>query len=210
MTSKLREPFNDESDDCVKLIYISSPDLFSYSFTEKEPKIYEFFKLFYKSPDNFYSKEKVIVEEQNGKIRGLLLAYPASSFKRLEKNTSKYIKDMFMISGFFNFLKMLFRLRLNQYFPGTENDELYISNLAVFEKYRGKGIGVKLLEKAEEIAVEKGLNKLSLYVEIDNLHAKRIYEKFGFQEVKKVVLPKAYNKYNLFGFYKMIKGIGEN
>ncbi|MFC1901280.1 GNAT family N-acetyltransferase, partial [Chloroflexota bacterium] len=63
----------------------------------------------------------------------------------------------------------------------------------------------KLLDKAEEMAVEAGLNKLSLYVEIDNNHAKNVYEKHGYQEVKKVVLPENYNKHNLFGFYKMLK-----
>ena len=113
-----------------------------------------------------------------------------------------------MISGFLNFIKMMFRLRLNKYFPGTENDEFFISNIAVFEEFRGKGIAVKLLQKAEEIALEKGLSKLSLYVEIDNSHAIRVYEKFGFHEVEKLMLPEKYNKYNLYGFYKVMKRIG--
>ena len=91
--------------------------------------------------------------------------------------------------GILNFLKMMFRLKLNKHFPKIKKDEIFISNLAVFEEYRGKGVAVKLLEKAEEMAMENGLNKLSLYTEIDNAHAKRIYKKFGFQEVKKVVLP---------------------
>ena len=210
MTSKLRKPHNDESDDCVKLVYISGPNLYSYSFIEREPEIYEFFRLFYKTPGTMYSKENVVVEEENGKIRGLFLAYPASDMKQLARNMLKCIKEMFMISGFLNILKMIFRLRLNKYLPVTEHDGFFISNLAVFEEYRGKGIAVKLLERAEEMAIEKGLNKLSLVVEIDNSRAKRVYEKFGFQEVKKVVLPKKYNKYNLFGFYKMIKEISGN
>ena len=122
----------------------------------------------------------------------------------------KCIKGMIIIGGILNFLKMMFRLKLNKHFPKIKKDEIFISNLAVFEEYRGKGIAVKLLEKAEEMAREQGLNKLSLYVEIDNSHAKRVYEKFGFQEVIKAVLPKGYNKHNLFGCYKMIKVIGGN
>ena len=207
MISKLRNPYNNESDDCVKLIYISGPHLYSFIFVESEPKIYELFKHLYEKPGNIYSKENVVVEEENGTIRGLFLAYPARDMKKQAINMLKCIKGMFVISGVFNFIKMLFRLRLNKYFPGTENDEFFISNLAVFEEYRGEGIAVKLLEKAEEMAMEKGLKKLSLYVEIDNSHAKRVYEEFGFEEVKNVVLPKKYNKHNLFGFYKMIKGI---
>ena len=115
-----------------------------------------------------------------------------------------------MISGCLNFLKMAFRMRLNKHFTETKSDEFFISNLAVFEEYRGKGIALKLLQNAEKMAIDKGINKLSLYVESDNQHAKRIYKKFGFQEVKKVVLPKKYYQHDLFGFYKMIKQIGEN
>ncbi len=105
MTSKLRKPLNNEWDDCVKLIYLSGPHLYSYSFIEKEPKIYEFFNLFYKNPGNSYSKENVMVEEENGKIRGVLLAYPASNIKRFGKNMVKHIKGMVMISGFYKMVK---------------------------------------------------------------------------------------------------------
>ena len=210
MISRLRKPNINESDDCVRLIYISGPDLYSYIFVEREPKIYEFIRLLYNTPSNLYSKDNVVVEEENGKIRGLLLAYPARDMKKMAIKMFKLIKGILRISGLLNFLKMVFRLRLNKYFPGTENNELFISNLAVFEEHRRKGIATKLLKKAEEIAIEKGLNKLSLYAEIENYHAIRVYEKFGFQEIKKVLLPKKYNKHNLFGFNKMIKVIGEN
>jgi len=205
--SNLRKPYNDEWDDCVKLIYISGPHLYSFIFVESEPKIYELLKLLYEQSGNVYSKDNVVIEEENGTIRGLLLGYPARDMKTQSMQMLKSIKGMFVISGVLNFTKMLFRLSLNKYFPGTEHDEFFISNLAVFEEFRGKGIAVKLLQKAEEIALEKGLSKLSLYVEIDNSYAIRVYEKFGFHEVKKVVLPEKYNKYNLFGFYKMSKVI---
>jgi len=210
MTSELRKPYDNELDNCAKLIYTSGPDLYNYIFVEREPKVYGLIRFLYKKPDSLFSKENAVVEEENGKIRGLILAYPAGDMKKLAIGMLKCIKGIFMISGLLNFIKIMFRLRLNMYFPRTKNDEFFISNLAVFEEYRGKGIAVKLLEKAEEMAIGKSLCKLSLYVEIDNSRARRVYEKFGFQEVKKVVLPEKYNKHNLFGFYKLIKNIEEN
>jgi ribosomal protein S18 acetylase RimI-like enzyme len=208
VTSKLRKPYDNESDECARLLYISGPHIYSYSFVEREPKIYEMFELLYKKPGTMYSKENAVVEEENGKIRGVILAYPASDMEKLARKMIRYTREMFMISGLINFIRMLFRLGLNKYLPVTENDGFYISNLAVFARYRGQGIAVKLLEKAEEMAKEKGLDKLSLVVETDNHHAIRVYKKFGFQEVEEVVLPEKYNKYNLFGFYKMIKELG--
>lgn len=209
MRSTLRRPYHDEADDCVQLLYISGPHLYEYCFIEREPNSHEMLKLLYATPDTLYSQEHIVVEEEHGKIRGLLLAYPARDMKRLGMRMLKCLRGMFMISGVVNVVKMMFRLRLNTYFPGTAHDEFFISNLAVFEEHRGKGIAVKLLNKAEEMALEKGLQTLSLYVEIDNAHAKRVYEKFGFREVDKIVLPKTYHTHHLFGFHKFIKRIGK-
>ena len=87
----------------------------------------------------------------------------------------------------------------------TENDELFIANLAVFREYRGRGIAGKLLGRVQESAREKGLAKLSLYTEIDNDRAIGVYEKFGFKKDKKAVFPKKYHRHNIIGFYKMVK-----
>ena len=207
---KLRKPDNNEADDCSRLIYTSGPELYSYSLVASEPKVYELIKSFYTRPGTMFAKENVVIEEENGRIRGLVLAYPASDMNKMVVNMLKTIKGVLMINGFLNFIRMLFRFKLNKYLPRIKRDEFFISNLAVFEEYRGKGIAVSLLEKAEEMAMENGLGKLSLNTEIDNSHAIRVYEKFGFQRVKKVVLPKSYNKYDLYGFYKMLKEISDS
>ncbi len=64
----------------------------------------------------------------------------------------------------------------------------YISDLAVDQSFEGKGVGHLLLETAEEWTRTKGYRLLSLYVFAGNTHARRIYEKHGFdQEVIKYV-----------------------
>lgn len=202
MTSILRNPHNNELEDCAKLLYISGPDLFSYIYNEKEPEIYKLFKILFKEPDTTFSKENIIVEEKDSKIRGLILAHPVSNMKHYLINELKCIRHI--TRGLYTFLiellKMFYRTRIALYYPPLKNDELFICNLAVFKKYRRKGIATQLLKRSEEIASEKGLNKLSLYVEIDNLSAKKLYKKYGFQENKKRVFPRKYNKNNLFGF----------
>jgi ribosomal protein S18 acetylase RimI-like enzyme len=210
MTVSLREPYNYESDECVRLIYISGPNLFSYIYIEKEPKIYDILKTFFNRRGTTFTRKNIIVEEENGKIRGLIIAHPVGDLHKLVITELKCIKEM--NRGLFNFLKtlfkMFFRLKVAIYYPRLKKNELFICNLAVFKEYRGKGIASKLLKKTEEIAIKKGLNNLSLYVEIDNDIAIRFYKKYGFQEVKKAVFPKRYNKHYLFGFYKMVKIIG--
>ena len=209
MASKLRNPYNNESDACSKLIYISGPNLLSYMYNEKELKIYELLKSFFINPGNTFSKENIIVEEGNGKIRGLVIAHPVSNLKQFKKNKLKIVKNT--KKGLLDFLitlfKMVYRYKLVMHYPQLKNDELFISNLAVFKEYRRMGIASRLLEKAEEMAIEQDLDKLSIYLEIENVNAKKFYEKLGFHEVNKAVFPKKYNKYNLFGLFKMVKKI---
>ena len=55
-----------------------------------------------------------------------------------------------------------------------------IHDVIVLEKFRGKGISQKMLERVEEIAVTKGCCKLTLEVLSENKAAKSSYEKYGF------------------------------
>ncbi len=66
----------------------------------------------------------------------------------------------------------------------------YISDLAVDSAFEGQGVGRILLAKAEDWARAEGCHLLSLYVFSNNSHARRIYEKLGFnEEVTKYVKP---------------------
>jgi ribosomal protein S18 acetylase RimI-like enzyme len=56
-----------------------------------------------------------------------------------------------------------------------------IHDVAVRKEYRGLGISLKMLEKVEQIASEKGCCKLTLEVLEGNEVAKNAYIKFGFQ-----------------------------
>ena len=59
--------------------------------------------------------------------------------------------------------------------------QLNIDAICVDEKYRGKGIGTKILESVKEIAKSKECTDLYLTVNQENENAIRAYEKFGFK-----------------------------
>ncbi|MCD6563194.1 MAG: GNAT family N-acetyltransferase [Thermoproteales archaeon] len=63
---------------------------------------------------------------------------------------------------------------------GYKEDSLKILHIAVSPSFQGKGIGSKLLEEFESIAVKKGFRKITL----DTPFAKRFYEKNGYKCVK--------------------------
>jgi ribosomal protein S18 acetylase RimI-like enzyme len=61
---------------------------------------------------------------------------------------------------------------------------LNIHDLAVVSTHRGRGVGRSLLAAAEDMARGNGFGKLTLEVQDDNLPARRLYERFGFADVR--------------------------
>lgn len=59
---------------------------------------------------------------------------------------------------------------------------LYLDRFAVHVKYSHKGFGCFMIEKAKEIAKEKGYEALRLFVVDVNIPAIRLYKKNGFQK----------------------------
>ncbi len=62
--------------------------------------------------------------------------------------------------------------------PGT----WYVNVVAVLPRYRGLGLGTRLLALAEETAAHLGKRGLSLIVADNNVSARRLYERQGYVE----------------------------
>jgi ribosomal protein S18 acetylase RimI-like enzyme len=67
--------------------------------------------------------------------------------------------------------------------PGKET--CHVAELAVKENARKKGIGTALLEYGKVVAKEKGLKKYTLHADAENKPALRLYQRTGFELVKK-------------------------
>ena len=61
--------------------------------------------------------------------------------------------------------------------------EVYITNVAVFEKFRRKGIAKKLIDALLESAKAENGNFVTLEVRKSNIPAVSLYEKCGFEKV---------------------------
>ena len=62
-------------------------------------------------------------------------------------------------------------------------DEATITNIAVREDFRGRGIGAMLLKEALDEAGRRDISAVTLEVRKSNAPAIRLYEKFGFESV---------------------------
>jgi ribosomal protein S18 acetylase RimI-like enzyme len=69
-----------------------------------------------------------------------------------------------------------------------KEDELFLSKLYIKSCERGRGFARKALGFLEELAKEKGLNKISLTVYKRNIKSIAAYEKMGFKNLGSIVM----------------------
>ena len=62
-------------------------------------------------------------------------------------------------------------------------DSWYVNVLACYPEYRGQGLGSRLLRLAEEIARDQALRRMSVIVADNNVGARRLYERSGYEQV---------------------------
>ena len=65
---------------------------------------------------------------------------------------------------------------------GKPEDELYVDMLAVDGRFRGRGIGGKMLDFIIDFAMTRGFRGVSLHVIDTNDRARAFYEERGFEE----------------------------
>ena len=113
-------------------------------------------------PDLFLNVEEVISKER---LKGLLNKKSIYVAKIGEEIVGYIIIDiMEKDNSFIRYRKLL-----------------VVDTLCVDEKYRGKGIGTKLLEYAKNLGKENNCTDMYLTVNPKNENAIKVYEKFGMK-----------------------------
>ena len=63
-----------------------------------------------------------------------------------------------------------------------QGDQAHITEIAVREELRGRGIGELLIIGTLRVAYEQGLTEVTLEARVSNFVAQRLYDKYGFNE----------------------------
>lgn len=107
-----------------------------------------------------FSYENCTLVELQGAVIGMLVAFPMEIDKENEE------ADPVLVP----------------YSVLEEDRSYYICGMAVEEPHRGRGIGSRLLEEAEDACRRLGFEKLSLIVFEQNAGARRLYQRHGYVE----------------------------
>jgi ribosomal protein S18 acetylase RimI-like enzyme len=208
MSWTIIRPDSRYKEDCARLHFMAGPELYQYIFCNEKDQVLKIIEMYFEMSETPCSKQYSYIGVEDGAVRGFMLGYPVREIGKMVRSIIFGLGKLMKLCGFFNMMGIVSHaLSIIKYFPKLYKNEYFLSNLAVYQEYRGKGVGTGLLDKAEEEAKAIGLEKLSLYAEVDNPGAIRLYEKYGFIKVDEVILPQKFKEHHLTGFNKMIKDL---
>jgi ribosomal protein S18 acetylase RimI-like enzyme len=72
---------------------------------------------------------------------------------------------------------------LAAFYEARVEKSLYLDSLAVFDRFRGQGVGGRLISLTKEKALAAGYDKVSLIALADNAPALSVYRQHGFEVV---------------------------
>lgn len=185
------------------LIYLTMGKMADYLFGSDDAQTAQglLMRLFQRKSNRFsYQFTKVVT--LSGNVSGLVVAYSGRVMKSLELPTAFNLIRVSGVRTFFRFVKRAFPLFGVK---EVENDEYFISNISIKPDSRGQGLGKFLLTGTEQTARERGFNKISLTVDVENTRALSLYERIGFNVIDTVKISSLYKRIGYNGFHRMVK-----
>lgn len=140
-----------------------------------ETEVLKGLEYWFTKKQNRLSYENCFVEERDGKAVGVIVTYHGSEATELDAPIVKRLREMKQDSS----------IILEK---EAEEDEYYIDTLSVSSAHGGQGIGSNLILAAETDAREKGHEKVSLLVNLENKRAFSLYKKLGYKQDNTIML----------------------
>jgi ribosomal protein S18 acetylase RimI-like enzyme len=75
---------------------------------------------------------------------------------------------------------------LAAFYEARVENSLYLDSLAVFEEFRGQGVGSRLISLTKEKTLAAGFDTVSLIALADNAPALSVYQRHGFEVVAEI------------------------
>ncbi len=155
-------------------------------------------------PKHLFSKDHawVALDVSSGTVMGMILTHDFETKKKQEMNTGKILMQAIPLT-------MLRNVKLFMMIRGVlgivKKNEMLVSNVAVYKKFRGRGIGKKLMRHAEILGRNRNASWMALEVETENKMALSLYRKLGYHVGWKT--PRWEHQNKVLEFYRMRKPI---
>ncbi|GIN62546.1 N-acetyltransferase [Robertmurraya siralis] len=171
---KFRQASKKDVNEVVELIHLAIGDIAEQLTGQtKVETIRKTLTNFFCEKNNRVSYQNVLIADIFNEIAGIIVTYSGADALQLDMPLLERLRR---------------KARNQNIFFDQEADvgDLYIDTLSVSPKFQGCGIGTELLLKAEESALQKGYDRISLNVAKDNPNAKKLYNRIGYQKDKEI------------------------
>ena len=165
MTLCLRPAGKEDSAAIARLFLISSDGLAEYIWSrqaEAGEAVADVGARRYAREGVAFSFENCIIAEEDGAVAGMVHSFPMEENPDAEAESDPVLRPYSELED-----------------PGS----LYVSGVALFAEFRGRGIGTRLMAAATERARSLDLSRLSLICFEKNSGAMRLYSRLGFEEL---------------------------
>lgn len=196
----IRKAIPDDGKDFSELMLMSAP-YFTILFGDNIKTVLQ--GLFrYRS--NLFSFEHVCFAQVDGEKTGMILGYDWQVKKRENLKTGLLL---FKYMGVRILCKFLSLMKFNTTVGKVCDGEYYVSNIAIYTPFRGRGVGKILIHNAEQEAKMVDAERIVLDVEKENISAISFYKGLGYKIIKEFSRSLQGNK--ILHFYRMIKQLKE-
>lgn len=128
--------------------------------------------------DTHYSYRNTWIAEVAGERAGMMIAVDGEHYREQRDKMYPQLKGLF---------DMAFGKGWDDMEDEAKAGEFYIDSLSVSVGYRNQGVGTALIEKAKEMAKDKGIGVVTLAVEPEN-KAKKLYQRLGFVYQREITI----------------------
>lgn len=174
MNITYREGYREDCPKVAEFVYIASDGVVEFLFRDLIPG---------RSPQQIvannlakdtghYTYKNTLIAEKGRNVVGVSFFYPSRYHVISDEMRQFFPEDRL------EHLKHVLSVRVE--------NSLYLDTLCVDEKFRGNGVGGKLISLTKKKAAEDGFIALSLIALADNTNAQRLYYRWGFKIVSKV------------------------
>ncbi len=134
---------------------------------DSKQKVIAGLKYFFKLKANRWSYQFCYVKVIDNKVGGIAQIWDAKESQKIQNNSEKLWKKYFGREF----------IKVNEVSDG----ELYLYALSIDPHYQGQGIGKEFLTFVINMAKERKIPKIILYVEVEKPLVIKLYQKFGFK-----------------------------
>jgi len=177
-----------DADAAVPMILASGPAELRYAFGDEE-RAHAFLRFAFARAGSAFGHACHIVALYDERVAGIA-ASQCGGWGRMTLDSLRTTAHVLSWFGLHDGLLVAARLAdLLRLLPPRESRTMYLSQIAVVEDLRGKGIGTALIQQLIRAARRRGLRSCALYVTTTNARVERLYGRLGFDVVKECPAP---------------------